>query len=1061
MSAVDKRRKPVPLTHVSILASAGSGKTFQLTNRYIKILSRGAAPSSILASTFTRAAAGEIRDRILNRLAEGALSRKKRLELGQHTELGPLAKDRVLDLLAILAHNLHRLQIRTLDSFFGTIVRCFAFELGLPADARIADQDEDVRLRREAIRMMLDEGDQEAIIEILASLTEGSSERAVTETIDGTVGGLYELYREADPGAWSAVPPSRMLTDEELDVAIGNLRSAIPSGPKRTVSGHAADCERVERCRSNSSDDWKEFFSKGLAKAVATGTLTYYRNELEDHVVAAYRDLLRHAHAVFRMRIITQTGATYELLQLFDSCYRRAKYRNKVVTFADLTAALAQAEFNGQLDDICFRIDARLQHVLLDEMQDTNIQQWNALRPIVDEVVSYQADERSFFCVGDVKQSIYGWRDACPEVLSRIGDLLARPGGVSVIERQTLSTSFRSAPPVIETVNQVFANLPTNPALHRFVDAARNWVSEFETHSTAKTELPGYVELRTVERAEDGAKRTTLRLQKAADLVSDLYLRHREAKRIGVLCRTNAAVSRVLYELGPTRRRIPATGRGGGPLTDAPAVNVILDLLRTVEHPDHTVAAFNVETSPLGPVIGLVEKETPAQTIGHRRAIAGRLRRRIADDGLARTIQGWVRSIASATDERQYRRCMQLIHLAQLFDARSYSRIDEFINMVESRAVADPAESTVQVMTVHQSKGLEFDIVILPELEAEIAATRSLKVVYERDGDAGPISRIARHVSKDMWSTFPDLAPMFEQHINRLAFESFCLLYVALTRARQGLYMLVDPPSERARTIPARLSALLLCALGEGEIEPDQLVYSHGESAWLTPLKVVTGDPMAAQPTELGLNMPIAFAPTDGPLLRLANLLGDDKKTVGEALTISESTAGLWGAAFRALLREVDFYEDFVLRREALIESAARAVPSRDDGWAAARVEEFLRMLSDHEELRTALSRGSRPATARIEHDLPFARLLDGELQQGILQRVVVDEPGGVATSVEVFGFSHDKPATLESAEERARSLRALAKAWRAAASELFGIGESKVTVSLVFIAVGYVVPVV
>ncbi|MCA9637759.1 MAG: hypothetical protein KC420_17150, partial [Myxococcales bacterium] len=642
-----------------------------------------------------------------------------------------------------------------------------------------------------------------------------------------------------------------------------------------------------------------------------------------------------------------------------------------------------------------------------------------------------------------------------PEVLSRIGDLLARPGGVSVIERQSLSTSYRSSQAVIDTVNQVFSGLVNNAALARFTDAAANWSAEFERHSTAMTELPGYVELRTVARGDDQAKRTTLRLQKAADLVADLYMRHRDAKRIGVLCRTNAAVSRVLYELGPTRRRIPATGRGGGPLTDAPAVNAILDLLRVAEHPDHTVAAFNVMTSPLGPVVDLAERETPPETIGHRRYVARKIRRLIANDGLARTIQGWVRAIAGETDERQYRRCMQLIHLAQVFDARTSARIDEFVHMVESRAVADPAESAVQVMTVHQSKGLEFDIVILPELEAEVAATRTLKVVYERDGDAGPITRIARHVSKDMWQTFPDLAPMFEQHINRLAYESLCLLYVALTRARQGLYMLVDPPSERARVTSARLSSLLLCALSEGDPEPDQLVYSHGDSAWLTPLKVVSGDPMAPAPTELGLNMPIAFAPTDGPLLRLANLLGDDKKTVGEALTLSESNAGIWGAAFRALFAEIDFYEGFRPSRERLAAAVIRAVPSRDEGWAAARVDEFLRMLADHSELQAALSRGSRPASARVEHELPFARLVDGELQQGVLQRVIVDDAAG---TVEVMGFSHDKPATREAAEERARSFRALARAWRAAAAELHGIAEDKVRVELAFIAVGYVV---
>ena len=1047
------KRRARPLEHVSILASAGSGKTFQLTNRYITVLARGAPPASILASTFTRAAAGEIRDRILSRLADAAQHRQRRADLGRHLGEPGLSREVVLDLLAALARDLHRLQIRTLDSFFGTIVRCFAFELGLPADARIVDEDEAVRLRREAIRMMLDERDPEGIIELLASLTEGSSERAVTDTIDGTVAGLYELYREAAPEAWQAIAPGRVLSGDALDAAIAALKEARPSGPMRTIKAHADDCERVDRCRDGSSDDWKDFFAKGLAAKVADGTLVYYAKEIEPHVAAPYFDLLRHARGVFKQRIITQTKATYDLLELFHRCYERVKAKHKVITFADLTSALAQAELRGHLDEICFRIDASLRHVLLDEMQDTNIQQWRALRPIVDEMVSYPADERSFFCVGDVKQSIYGWRDACPEVLSRIGDLLARPGGTSVIERQTLATSYRSSPAVIDVVNRVFGALPDNAALARLPQAAAAWAAEFERHSTAKQDLPGYVELRTVARADDQQKRTTLRLQRAADLVADLYARHREGKRIGVLCRTNAAVSRVLFELGPTRRRIPATGRGGGPLTDAPAVNAILDLLRVAEHPDHTVAAFNVITSPLGAAVGLTLDEDSAQATTRRRRVAARIRRQIASDGLARAIQGWVKAIAGDTDERQYRRCMQLIQLAQIFDERRALRLDEFVHMVESRAVADPAESAVQVMTIHQSKGLEFDIVILPELEGEIAATRTLKVVHQRDGDAGPITKIARHVTKDMWQVFPDLAPMFDQHINRLAFESLCLLYVALTRARQGLYMLVDPPSEGARTVTARLASILLCALAEGDPEPDQVVFSHGDPAWLTALKVVGGDPMAAPPAALGLNMPIAFAPTGGPLLRLANLLGDgDKRTIGEALTLDDLARSHWAAALRGLFAEIDFIDHFAPDRVALARAVARAAPACDEPWALARVEEFLRLLA-HPELRALLSAAGRPADARVEHDLPFARLVDGELQTGHLQRVVVAGGG-----VEVVGFVGDKLATREQAEERALAYRALARAWRQAAAEQFGVAEERVRAVIAFVLTGHVV---
>ncbi|MFY0537214.1 UvrD-helicase domain-containing protein [Nannocystis pusilla] len=274
--------------------------------------------------------------------------------------------------------------------------------------------------------------------------------------------------------------------EQELDDAIAALRFAVPTDlGKRGIEAHTKDCQRAEQCRTGSSDDWMEFFTTGLAKKVAENELVYYNKPIAPGTVFAYRRLLGHARGVFRRRVIEQTRATCTLLQLFDSCYRRVKREHKVLTFADLTVALAQADLSGHLDEICFRIDARLRHVLLDEMQDTSIQQWNALRPIVDETVSYSTDERSFFCVGDVKQSIYGWRNACPEILSRLDDLLHRPGG-QVLHKETLATSFRSSPAVIEVVNKIFTNLKDNPTLLRYPYAARRWDSEFEQHTTTR-----------------------------------------------------------------------------------------------------------------------------------------------------------------------------------------------------------------------------------------------------------------------------------------------------------------------------------------------------------------------------------------------------------------------------------------------------------------------------------------------------------------------------------------------------------------------------------------------
>lgn len=1044
------------LQHMRILASAGSGKTYQLTNRYLQILSRGAYPYSILASTFTRAAAGEIRDRILRTLAEAAAEDIKRDELGKRLQR-ELSRQRVLDLLASLANNLHRLQIRTLDSFFGTIVRCFSLELGLPTDARIVDEDEAFRLRREAIGLMLEEGDTDAVVELLASLTEGSSERAVTDTIDNTVSSLYDLYREAqNTSAWDAIPPEAVLDGPQLDDAIGALRAAVPTElGKRGVEAHAKDCTRAELTRTGSSDDWMEFFGTGLAKKVAESDLVYYGKPIAGATVDAYRRLLKHARAVYRRRVIDQTRATHTLLALFDSCYRRVKRDHKVLTFADLTVALAQADLAGHLDEICFRIDARLRHVLLDEMQDTSIQQWNALRPIVDETVSYSPDERSFFCVGDVKQSIYGWRNACPEILSRLDDLLDRPGG-AVLHKETLATSFRSSPAVIDVVNKIFTNLAANPALQRYPDAARRWDDEFEQHRTTR-DLPGYVQLRAVGRCEDQGKRQNLRLHEAAALVAELYHRH-PGKTIGVLLRTNGAVGRLLYELGPTRLKIPATGRGGGPLTDAPAVNALLDVLRLVDHPDHTIAAFNVLTSPLGPVVGLVDDHA-----GKRHRVAARIRRQIASDGLAPTLQQWVREIASQVDERQYRRCMQLIQLAQTWDERRGLRCDDFVAMVEVRPVADPAASAVQVMTIHQSKGLEFDIVILPELENELASTRTLKVVYQRDGDAGPVVKIARHVSKDMWQQFDDLRPIFEQHIGRLAHETLCLLYVAVTRAREGLFMLVDPPSEASRGAPARMSALLMHALHGGAIEPDSVVFEHGDLRWLAPHPYTPQPP--ADPSDPHLEpdddagQPLQFLPSEGPLVRSATLAAEAGRTVGDLLRLTDAPKDSWAAAQRALFAEVEWLEDFRPTTPALEVAVRAAAPSRDDTWVRARVQEFLRLLDERPGLRAALSRGARdPSALRVERQVPFARLEGGALQTGEIARLVqeLDLSGGSGPEAHVrkatiYGLCLDNVGTAAEAEERARLYREAVSAWRAAAAEQAGIDRRHVEAVLLF----------
>jgi ATP-dependent exoDNAse (exonuclease V) beta subunit len=125
-----------------IRASAGSGKTFQLSTRYIAELA-GTPAEQILATTFTRKAAGEILERILRRLADAALDDEPRRELAASLHMTELSRERCLEVLCGLTRNLHRVRVATLDSFFARVAGAFALELGLPPGWRILDEVED------------------------------------------------------------------------------------------------------------------------------------------------------------------------------------------------------------------------------------------------------------------------------------------------------------------------------------------------------------------------------------------------------------------------------------------------------------------------------------------------------------------------------------------------------------------------------------------------------------------------------------------------------------------------------------------------------------------------------------------------------------------------------------------------------------------------------------------------------------------------------------------------------------------------------------------------------
>jgi ATP-dependent exoDNAse (exonuclease V) beta subunit len=430
--------------------------------------------------------------------------------------------------------------------------------------------------------------------------------------------------------------------------------------------------------------------------------------------------LLKHAESILVGQLARQTEATHQLLSRFAEHYHALQLEERVLRFSDVTFRLGGAAEVIAPERLAFRLDGGIRHVLLDEFQDTAPAQWRVLRSLAQSVTSKSGN--SFFCVGDAKQAIYGWRGGVAEIFD------ALDGELSGLAARGLNTSYRSAQPVIDAVNQVFQNLTSHPYLDKLSEPVAAWQAAFPEHSTARTMLAGHVTLTTAPAAGDDEEQKDVLFRFAAERICE-FVEAAPRANVGVLVRTNAAVARLIYllrELG-----IPASEEGT--LIDSPAVELILSLLKLADHPGDRVARFHLATSPLGEALELSSHrdDRAASRIGQR------LRRQLLDDGYGATISAWAQRLAASCDQRDLNRLQQLVELAYGYQPQSTLRADDFIRLVQTKRIADPTSADVRVMTIHQSKGLQFDAVFLPELEGKLVGQPELFVA----GRPGPTNQ--------------------------------------------------------------------------------------------------------------------------------------------------------------------------------------------------------------------------------------------------------------------------------------------------------------------------------
>ena len=1057
MSPASKTPRP----HMVIRASAGSGKTFQLSNRFISLLNDDVPVDHILATTFTRKAAGEIRERIMERLAQAATDEKERAALAEFIQDDNLTQKRCLDLLERLTRNLHRLRVNTLDSFFAQIARSFSLELGLPPGWGIVDEMTDASLRTQAIETVLHSDSPTEVSRLMNLLTRGEADRNVSQLVRSTVNNLYALYQDTDAEAWHQIPRRKPLTENELKSALRELSSVVLPDDKGFAKAHAKDCEQA------SSGDWEALIGSGLAAKVLTGENKYNRKDIPEEVQSAYRKLLDHARAVLIDQLANQTEATFELLEKFHREYKQLKFEDGVQRFDDITRCLNNMETLGEVDRLSFRMDGGIRHLLLDEFQDTSLPQWEAVRPFAELVTS--KGQGSFFCVGDTKQAIYGWRGGVAEIFDALQVHL------SGLTEDHLEKSFRSAQPVIDAVNLIFTQLTSHTNLGELESPIRNWCEKFNQHETAHSKLPGYVTLETAPYPGEGERQDDKTLEFAATRVKEI-VKAAPGKAVGVLVRRNVVVARLIYEL--RRQGVPASEEGGNPLTDSAAVQLILSVFRLADHPGNAVARFHLGHSLLGKWLGI----DPNPNGTGFAAVSQKIREDLLADGYGVVIQTWAEQIIPECGRREASRLKQLIALAYQYEPSATLRPGDFIDFVEIQRIADPATADVRVMTIHQAKGLEFDVVVLPELDAGIGG-QSGPCAVGRETPTSPITAVCLHRNRAIQSLLPvRLQEMFKHAAEQSVNEALCELYVSLTRPVYALHMIVAPSKQNEKQLHKTLSGLLRAALvGPDSAPGNTILYEHGDPQWSQRLVASAAQPSKTEDETddkpLVLTLPGCAAGRRRGLEATSpsQLEGGSTVNLGELLHPDRAGAMNRGTIIHAWLEEICWLDEGMPDEVTLRQVAVRQDTTGID--IDQLLEQFHRMLQN-ESIAACLKR----STYQPPVDLPFsiavqaklakeplevtvlaeqqiAARIDTSLMTGSIDRLVLMRQGGKVVAADVIDFKTDEIGSdgESTVRDRTEFYRPQVEAYQRAVSKMYRIESERIVGRLLFLSAGIV----
>ncbi|RRS31865.1 MAG: recombinase RecB [Epsilonproteobacteria bacterium (ex Lamellibrachia satsuma)] len=717
-------------------ASAGSGKTFALSVRYISLLFMGEAPSSILAATFTNKAASEMRQRVvdsLREIPEMLHDKKKKVFIEQICEQTGFTCDEIVQkqpevLARFLASSSY---IVTLDSFFSSILRSASLELDLEPDFVTKEQgDEKLEMH------FLEEVQAQGLLSSLVKLAMDIEDKRFGKIFD-----LMQNFYKVDPllpnETYEVVNIANI--EDKVNICRDELYAAvIESGASKTAIGN---------------------FAPASAKTLSSKTVFNKETLLEHRNYKKYVVKYPQIEIYFqKLKSLLEKWikakeviVLHNLFKIYDY-YRNATITNAktsgILSFDDLsyfTYRLLHESISREF--FYFKIDSKFKHILLDEFQDTSTLQFLLLKPLIDEIFAGhgQSEFKSFFYVGDTKQSLYRFRGGVEELFDKVADHYE-------VEIKQMDTNYRSSKNVVEQVNRWF-----EPIMEGYVP------------QKSKEEADeGYVEVMESEVLIDEAVKQAKRLLELGVNVDDiafLVSTNKDGQALHELCEAKGI--HTLLKTSSSLKYMPKIAAlvamvsylFYGEKIDAEAM--LLRVGKSLDEID--LSWFSVFMSPSHVVDRLVRE------FGYFDADLN---------------------------------ILKLLEFASVFND-----IPTFLEELETSNIAVASHSVhgSKIMTIHGSKGLEFEYVILLDRLGKANSDKSPLIFHYNDDLY--IDKILYRTSgrENFDETY---ACIIEERKASSLKDRMNVLYVALTRAVEGMIVLRKPKDSMFDEIDMRTMRL-------------------------------------------------------------------------------------------------------------------------------------------------------------------------------------------------------------------------------------------------------------